>query len=221
LSLELEKILKSSYSDRHFEVFFDYGLLTYFLPEMAKAWGSVPCRRALDLLYERNCRVDAGIYRDSISLALAAAALPFAADKLGCEAGAVWKKRDEKVKDILNEAVNKIFAPQNLMVKVREAAVRIMLMQSMLEQADEGDIPQLMRHKSYAHARELLLIRNLASQADIAELTEKFPQGHDPREFHLYAGSFQGKPKKNRKNFRKPFYKKRGKRPESPPDFNE
>lgn len=223
LSLELEKILKSTCSDRHFEVFFDYGLLTYFLPELAKAWGAIPCRRALDLLYERNCRVDAGIYRDSISLALAAVALPFAADKLGCESGKVWKKRDENVENILNEAVNTVFAPQNLMIKVREAAMRIMLMQSLLEQADENTIPQLMRHKSYAHARELLLIRNLASQTDITELAAKFPQGHDPREFHLHTGNFQNKPKKsrNRKNFRKPFYKKRGKRPETPPDFNE
>ena len=82
LSLELEKILKSSYCDRHFEVFFDYGLLPYFLPELSASWGSEPCRQLIELLYERNCRVDAGIYRDSISLALAASAYPFVIKEL-------------------------------------------------------------------------------------------------------------------------------------------
>ena len=36
LSLELEKILKSTSCDRHLEVFFDYGLLPFFLPFLAE-----------------------------------------------------------------------------------------------------------------------------------------------------------------------------------------
>ena len=51
LSLELEKILQSSYGDRHLQVFFDYGLLQYFLPKLNAIWGSDYTNELLDLLY--------------------------------------------------------------------------------------------------------------------------------------------------------------------------
>lgn len=221
LSLELEKILRSGSSDRHFEVFFDYGLLNYFLPFLAENWNSAACKRAIDLIYERNCRVEAGIYRDSISLALAAVALPFAVEKLGCPAGRVWKKRTEEVDEVLSGIVGEIFAPQVLMVKVREAAIRIMLMQSLLENAGDQEIPGLMRHKSYAHGRELLVIRALASGEDVAALERRFPRGNDPREFHRLSGRQERKGGANRQRSHRSRHKKEGKRPELPPDFNE
>ena len=219
LSLELEKILKSTSSDRHFEVFFDYGLLNFFLPELTASWGSEPCRRALDLLYERNCRVDAGIYRDSISLALAAASLPFAAAQLNCPAGKLWKKRDEHVDEILYRTVTDLFAPQILMVRVREAAVRIMHMQQLLEQAQDQDIPGLMRHKSYPHGRELLLIRHLASGEDVSALEKRFPKGGA-------SGGNENILPRRQKNFSDGNFKRRrsrrrkGKRPELPVDLS-
>lgn len=220
LSLELEKILKSSSCDRHFEVFFDYGLLTSFLPVLAENWGSTACKRAMDLLYERNCRIEAGIYRDSISLALAAITLPFVMAELNYQPGKVWKRRDELVDEVLYKWIGKIFAPQTLMVKVREAAIKIMTMQSMLEQSAETDVPALMHHKSYAHGRELLLIRHLSLNEDVTELERKFPAGHDPREFHLYQAP-RRKKHHPEKNYRSKPFRKRGKRPELPPDFNE
>lgn len=219
LSLELEKILKSFYSDRHFEVFFDYGLLNYFLPELSAVWGREECKRALDLIYERNCRVESGIYRDSISLALAAFALPFAVSEAGDPAVEFWGNRDENVTNIMHFWVNKIFSPQILMVKVREAAVRIMMMQSVLEHAEAADIPQLMRYKSYAHARELLIIRHLASGEDCSELEKKFPPGCDKGEFRPGNAKVpKKKPGKSRSRGR--GYRKKGRRPELPPDFS-
>ena len=219
LSLELEKILKSSCSDRHFEVFFDYGLLNYFLPELAGVWGEKECRRAMDLIYERNCRVEGGIYRDSISLALAAVSLPFAAAELGHPAKVLWEKRDENTAGIMQYWVSRIFSPLILMVKVRESASRIMMMQSLLEHAGKEDIPQLMRHKSYAHARELLIIRHLADGEDCSELEKKYPPGSDKGEFR------PGKPKMPKKKhagdkFRSRGSRKKGGRPELPPDFS-
>jgi poly(A) polymerase len=183
-------------------------------------WGTDCCKRAIDLLYERNCRIEAGIYRDSISLALAAIALPFAAAELGYARGKVWKHRDELVDEMLYKWVGKIFTPQTLMVKVREAAVKIMLMQSLLEQAAPQDVPGLMRHKSYAHGRELMLIRHLALGEDVKALEEKFPAGCDPREFHLYTPPRPKKRHPDKKYRSKPF-RKRGKKPETPPDFSE
>ena len=220
LSLELEKILKSSSSDRHFEVFFDYGLLNFFLPELTAKWGSNACKRALDLLYERNCRVDAGLYRDSISLALAATALPFAAEELNCPAGKVWETRNDHVNEVLYRTVTELFAPQILMVKVREAAVRIMNMQMLLEQAREQDIPVLMRHKSYSHARELLLIRHLSLGENTAGLEARFPKVNSSGEFNYSL------PKRNRKTAdngfkrRRSRHRKHNKRPELPADFS-
>ncbi|MDD3886699.1 MAG: hypothetical protein PHI35_07500, partial [Victivallaceae bacterium] len=68
LSLELEKVLGSIYGDRQIQAFHDYGLLNYFLPEIERVWGTPCADYALDLLAERNCRVDEGRYRNSVSL---------------------------------------------------------------------------------------------------------------------------------------------------------
>ena len=224
LSLELEKILKSSCCDRHFEVFFDYGLLNYFLPELYRVWGTAPCKRAIDLLYERNCRVDAAIYRDSISLALASAALPFAAEVLGEPDKVLWNRHDDESYEVLSNIVKDIFSPQVLMVKVRESAVRILFTLSMLENADAASVFQYIRHKSYAHARELMIIRHLAMGEDALELEKRLPKGRDPRDFRNEENSFP----RNRilRNGKEPHSRRRrsrrgGRRPEIKPDFND
>ncbi|MBR7131165.1 MAG: polynucleotide adenylyltransferase PcnB [Lentisphaeria bacterium] len=220
LSLELEKILKSSYCDRHFEVFFDYGLLPYFLPELSEVWGSEPCRQLIELLYERNCRVDAGIYRDSISLALAASAYPFVIKELDTLSKDNFNPLSDEVFDIFNRVVSRIFAPQTLMIKVREAAIRILQMQFLLENSDIRMLPDLMRRKSYAHGRELLMIRHLAAGENITDLEDRFPAGKSPG---VSASSIHRK-NRDRKNFKpnkkRNFHRKKG-RPESPPDFDE
>lgn len=222
-SLELEKILKSVYSDRHLETFFDYGLLNYFLPDLAAAWGSPALRYMLDLLYERNCRVEAGLYRDSISLALAAAALPFAEAALGAAPGSLWPKRGEAVIQAVRHAVDTVFAPQTLMVKMREAAVRIILMQGVLEHFTGKSKAELFRQRSYSHARELLLIRHLAAGEDIEELARTWPRGEDreekveffPRRRPAPAGAGSEGKQESR-----PRRRHRSRRPETPPDFN-
>lgn len=222
LSLELEKILKSTSCDRHLEVFFDYGLLPFFLPFLAENWGTPAQKAALDMLYERSCRVEAKLYRDSLSLALAAAVLPFAAEKLGDPAEKYWDKQNEYLQDALHEAVNQVFTPLVLMVKVREAAVRVLFTLSALEHADEGEIPIFMRHKSYAHARELLIIRHLAAQEDVSGLEKRFPRGKDPREFR--SDNPARREKKREKGYEKKRPRRRGgrgRRPEEKPDFSE
>ncbi len=223
LSLELEKILKSVYSDRHLETFFDYGLLNSFLPRFASEWGSAPVNYALELLYERNCRVEAGVYRDSISLALAAAALPFAEAALGALPGELWEKRSERVVNAVREAVENVFAPQTLMVRMREAAIRIILMQSALENFTGKSKAELFRQKSYSHARELLLIRHLAAGEDIKELAVMWPQGEDRAEKQEFfpRRKSAAKPEKKSAPSRRSGRHRSGKRPEPPADFGE
>lgn len=231
-TLELEKILKSVYSDRHLETFFDYGLLNSFLPELAAVWGSDAMNYALDLLYERNVRVESGLYRDSISLAMAAAALPFAEAFLGAAPGQLWEKRTEKVVMAVREAVENIFAPQTMMVRVREAAIKIILMQSTLENFTGNSKTELFRQRSYSHARELLLIRHLALGEDISELARMWPRGDDheekveffpqrrPKKTEAKNSAREHKERKPRRRGRSSRTRRSGK-PELPPDFSE
>jgi tRNA nucleotidyltransferase/poly(A) polymerase len=222
LSLELEKILKSTFSDRHFEVFFDYGLLEYFLPFLSGNWGSNAVKTALNMIYERNCRVSGGWYRDSISLALATAAYPFAAEKICGSTQGFWEQNSEETDSILYQFVEKVFSPQILMVRVREAAVRIMRMQCILENAADSEIPQLMRQKSYSHARELLLIRHLSANEDVSSWERRLPPGKDSGEFRPEKIPSHKK-KRNHRGFndREKSFRKRNRRPVRPADFEE
>lgn len=223
LSLELEKILKSVYSDRHLETFFDYGLLNFFLHNFADAWGTPPAIYALNLLYERNCRVEADLYRDSISLALAAAALPFAEAALGAAPGELWEKRSDRVVNAVREAVETVFAPQIMMVRMRESAIRIILMQSALENFTGKSKTELFRQRSYSHARELFLIRHIVAGEDAAEVAALWPPGEDrgeKTEFFPRRKS-SSPPAKKSAGKRRSGRKRSGKRPEIPPDFNE
>ncbi len=172
LSLELEKILESCYGDRHFRVFHDYGLLEIFLPEFNHAWGTPPMRRALELLYERNCRVDERRYRNSVSLAMATVALPFVEARLGNAPGSLWKTSgaaDEAISEILGF----LFRPQNMMVRMTDSAVRILRMQPWFEES--GREAELLDSRSYSHARELLLIRTATDGGDVAATDRKWP----------------------------------------------
>ncbi len=149
LSLELEKILLSIYGDKHFRVFHDYGFLTYFLPEIDSRWGSEEAVRMLELLTERNYRVDEKLYRNSMSLATAVIALPFIRE---------WSKIG------IRNVLGKIFRPLSLVNRVSEAAERVLKLQ-MLMTAPEID-RSLIDSPGYAHARELLLIRHALGELD-------------------------------------------------------
>ena len=178
LTLELEKILKSSFCDRHLEVFHDYGLLPFFLPELSKSWGTAAQKKMCDLLYERNCRIDAGLYRNSVSLALAAAAFPYVGEALSLEPGQMWQDgRSPEVKETIRDVVDNIFSPMAVMVRVREAAYRILQMQSALESGDRSRRGELMQQRAYSHARELMLIRHAANGEDISETASIWPRG--------------------------------------------
>ena len=203
LTLELEKILKSSFCDRHFEVFHDYGLLPYFLPELSAEWGSPLQQRLSDLLYERNCRVDAGLYRDSVSLAIAAAALPFVERAFGNAPGSLWDPRTPGCGAVIADTVDNIFKPQNLMVRMREAACRILTLQPLLENPDDPRRGEIIQQHAYAHARELMLIRH-AGLPDAETLEKAWPRGIDrARNQHAKAPA-KKRPKKRHFSKKKP-----------------
>ncbi|MBR1953326.1 MAG: hypothetical protein IKA32_12140 [Lentisphaeria bacterium] len=157
-ALELEKILQSAYGDRLFEVFHDYGLLNLFLPKLDHACGSDAMNYALDLLFERNCRMEEGCFRNSISLAMAVIALPFVEAASGRAPGTLWESSQES-DAVVEEIVDTLFLPQNMMVRMREAACRILRLLPLMERRENHMLRRIYSSRSYGHARELLLIR--------------------------------------------------------------
>ena len=180
LSLELEKILQSCYGDRHFQVFHDYGLLQYLLPEINSAWGTESAAYMMKLLFERNCRVDEGRYRNSISLAIATIATAFVESMCGRDPGELWGENPES-RTAIRAVLEKLFRPQNMMAKMTMSAERILLMQTELEKPNLRR--NIQRQRSYAHACELYAIRHLVAGEEESRL-RKFPPPEEQKE-HL------------------------------------
>ena len=196
LALELEKIFGSSYADRHLRAFHDYGLLEYFLPELYKAWGTPPMERALDLLYERNCRLDEGRYRNSVSLAMACVALPFVEELLHVAPGAPIPAK--KSGSAINQVLEKIFLPLHMMIRLNLSAERVLAQQVIF---DKGECPrELFTSRSYPNSRELKIIRTAVDGGDPEKTDREWPLPQPSRAREEKHNS--GKPR--RKRSRKP-----------------
>lgn len=178
LSLELEKILQSCYGDRHFQVFHDYGLLQYLLPEINSVWGTETAEYMMKLFFERNCRVDEGRYRNSISLAIATLATAFVESMCGRAVGTLWDDSPES-RAAIRAVLDKLFRPQNMMVKMNLSAERILLLQPELEKPNLRK--NIQRQRSYAHACELYAIRHLVAGED--ESKRSFPAPEEQKEY--------------------------------------
>ncbi len=179
MSLELEKILGSGYGDKHLQAFHDYGLLPYFLPKIEEIWGTPAGEYMLDLFNERNCRVVEGVYRNSVSLAMAVLALPFV--ELGCGngPGELWKPGPDS-SAVIREVLDRLFQPQTMMNRMTLSAERVLLLQGLLSEAAPGDRRLLEAH-SYGHARELLLIRTAVAEGDVGSIEEMWPPASGKR----------------------------------------
>ena len=173
-ALELEKILQSAYGDRLIEVFHDYGLLALFLPRLEEAWGSTAMDYAHDLLFERNCRMEEGCFRNSISLAMAVVCLPFVEQAMGQVNGALWEPGEE-ADHLIGEIVDSIFLPQNMMVRMREAACRILRLLPLMKKRENHMLRRIFSSRSYGHARELLLIRQAVAGLPLEECEKMWP----------------------------------------------
>ena len=91
LSLELEKILRNSYTGSILKAFHDYGFLRYYLPDLDAVFETPEMDYALELLALRSERIRSGVFRASLSTAVAMVALPFAETELGqAGRGGLW-----------------------------------------------------------------------------------------------------------------------------------
>ncbi len=196
LSLELEKILSSSYGDRHFLAFYEYGLLAYFLPELDEAWDTPVCRYALDLFNERNCRVAEGIYRNSVSLAMATLALPFVERELEQPVGKLWRSSETHLPAI-QKVLDRLFRPQNMMNRMTLSAERILFMQPLFEERGRG-VENMLDSRSYPHARELLLIRTAVAEGPMEEVEREWPRVGGGRRSGGGGGKRKRRPRKRK-----------------------
>ena len=157
LSLELEKILSSAYGDKHLQAFHDYGFLGYFLPALEKRWNTPAMEYALDLLTERNYRVDEGALRNSISLAAAILALPFVEEAMGGKPGELWQRRGSV--PVIRQVLSELFRPQNMIKGVMASAEAALKLQPVLYGRNPQDL-DIAAEYGYTHARELMQIQN-------------------------------------------------------------
>lgn len=190
LTLELEKILTGAYGDRHFLAFHDYGLLPYFLPELDSAWDTPHGEYARNLLSERNFRVLNGAYRNSISLAMAAIALPFVEFACGSRPGELWSPGPES-ESAIREVLDTLFRPQKMMIRMTMSAERVLLLQPLFQ--SETERSRLIAEKSYPHARELMLLRLLVAEMGTEEAEEQWPATHPRRQTSAPAGEYEGR----------------------------
>lgn len=149
MTLELEKILASCYGDRLIETFHDYGLLKYFLPFFDAHWGTKEMERSLDLLCERNIRVSHGLYRNSVSLAMATLLYPFVEHEYNSDHAS---RSGVKINTIATELVSKGFKPQTMIKRLLFSAEKILISQFSNRQGKNNS------ERSSAHAYELMNI---------------------------------------------------------------
>ena len=174
-TLELEKILQSGYGDRQLEAFHDYGLLALFLPRLDRVWDSPTGGRVRELLFERNCRMEEGCFRNSLSLAAAVICLPFVEEALGRAPGSLWEPGNG-AEETVEEVVDTVFLPQNLMVRVREAARRILGLVPLMAMRGERMERRIYSSRSYGHARELMCILQAVAEGDASECERFWPE---------------------------------------------
>ncbi|HBC86540.1 MAG TPA: hypothetical protein DCZ94_06260 [Lentisphaeria bacterium] len=153
LSLELEKILKKTCSDKILKILYEYNFLSYFLPQVHLHWNTPECEDMLRLLELRNARVDNGIYRNSLSLSVATMAFPFVyAAMEKTDDAQLWKYYPRIEKDI-RHIVLELFRPHCFPKRLIFSSVMAIQLQTALLR--DKSQRRTSRNPRYQHALEL------------------------------------------------------------------
>ncbi len=166
LSLELEKILNSSYTGAIMQAFTDFGLLKHFLPYISQNNESRHLQDALALLKARDKRIASGFYRNSASVAMAALALPF----IDCMLDGNTRRNyagstDDNTplppfwdEELIRQALLTIYSPLAIIKRLSCSACRMLAIQPLL--FGKNNPKRLVRLRGFAHAMELFKIQN-------------------------------------------------------------
>ena len=163
LSLELEKILRNSYTGEILKAFHEYGFLRNYLPALDDVFETPQMEYALRLLGLRGERIRAGIFRASLSTAVAMVALPFAELEIGGHAdspGGLWEYY-AGVESDLRHIILRLFAPLVLTHRTTSDAVSNLLMQPRFQM--HRRLHSFADRKGYPGAREFAIIQNLVA----------------------------------------------------------
>lgn len=190
LSLELEKILKNPYSEKIFEAFYKYGFLRYFLPFLHKEWNTHAGHYVQQILAEKNRRVIEGHYRVSVSLTIAAIALPFIEEAIGTGHGELWQNF-MGIEESLKKYISRIFNPRIFTKRLLASSLKTLTLQPKLFHCIA---PQKLIHSyGYSHARELLIVQNNLIWND-PKFPEIWPSRlENPRNTSRHFGRFRKK----------------------------
>ncbi|MDD2404728.1 MAG: hypothetical protein PHV75_01750 [Victivallaceae bacterium] len=172
MTLELEKIMKGVHSHKILPVFQRYGFLKYFLPYLDKNWHTKSADYAIRLLEGRNRRVSERAFRDSISIAMAALALPFIEHRSGCDSGALWEFQP-RTPGLINQVIREVFMPHVLVKRLLIAAERMLYLQTAL--VNSSKVSRIIDMSGYIHARELMMIQNVV-EWHLDNLDKKWPE---------------------------------------------
>ena len=161
LSLELEKILRNSYTGSILKAFHEYGFLKYFLPGLDAVFETPQMDYALQLLDLRGERIRSGIFRASLSTAVAMVALPFAEAEIGqTERGGLWDYY-LGVESDLRHIILRLFHPLVLTHRTTSDAVNNLLMQIRFK--THRRLHSFADRKGYPGAREFAIIQNIVA----------------------------------------------------------
>ncbi len=177
MTLELEKILKNSYSDKILSAFRRYGFLKYFLPRLDSEWNDSDFSYIMDLLRIKNERVRAGEYRESISLSMSILGLPLAERIF-----ALGLKKKVDVTDILGDAISALLRPRFPTRRAISVAVRTLILQPKFDFPGQPALKdRFLENPGYPHARELACIRSRLNSRSAA-FDQLWPKA-EPRRF--------------------------------------
>lgn len=162
LNLEMEKILKNPYAADIFRAFRAYGFLKYYLPALDRQYDTPMFQYALQLLDMRRERILAGLYRASLSTAVAMIALPFVEADLGHNGvGGLWTY-EPGIETLIKGIIRGLLAPNALTHRTTIDALTNIMLQPVFFRRNDALHGYLTRN-GYANAREFALIQNLVA----------------------------------------------------------
>ena len=152
LCLELEKILRKSYSDKILQAFQEHGFLQHFLPNLSKDWNSEPAQTAVQLLSYHCKRLEEEQCPDYLSTVLALIALPFVNKQMTDDAtNCVWRYYPGIDKDIRN-IIFYIFSPYTFPKFIISAVTDAIILQQRFYKKDRP--AKTRKHPHFQIARE-------------------------------------------------------------------
>ncbi len=169
LCLELEKILRKSYSDKILKTFFQYGFLKYFLPNISKDWDTESVQTAMKLLACHCKRLNEEDCKDYLSVVLGLLAMPFVNKFItGSSVDCTWKYYSGIEKDIRN-IIHYVVAPYTFPKFIIAALTDAIILQRRFYFKDKPR--KTRRHPHFRIAREIAMDLNNALW-DIPELKD-------------------------------------------------